>query len=232
MLEEGHYVGQTAAKRFLENLAARSGYVITLPPNSALELCSYDMAHMALVSGFINFQILEGESATVEVRTSLDPQANDGRALPDLGAPFNPFKIHPHGVFAQPYFEYEGDFTVGGSPLTFRYGESPWLIDFETGLPNTGNFGVLYKYLVKFKNPTRATKTVGLYFTPLKGPGGAHFLMGHKVYQAAFRRKGERSLVAKIELPPESDHLIEIITLPEATSSYPAQFELVELDGK
>lgn len=226
------YVGQTAAKRFLENLAARSGYVITLPPNSALELCSYDMAHMALVSGFINFQILEGESATVEVRTSLDPQANDGRALPDLGAPFNPFKIHPHGVFAQPYFEYEGDFTVGGSPLTFRYGESPWLIDFETGLPNTGNFGVLYKYLVEFKNPTRATKTVGLYFTPLKGPGGAHFLMGHKVYQAAFRRKGERSLVAKIELPPESDHLIEIITLPEATSSYPAQFELVELDGK
>ncbi|MGM9998221.1 MAG: hypothetical protein ACI38Q_02315 [Candidatus Bruticola sp.] len=223
------YVGQTAARRFLENLACRSGYVITLPPNSALELCSYTMRPEALVSGFINFQILEGSSATVEVRSSLDPNANDGRPLPEIGAPFNPFKIHPHGVFAQPYFENEGEFVVGGSPLTFRYGESPWLIDFETGLPNTGNFGVLYKSLVELKNPTKRTKTVGLYFTPLSGPGGANFLIGDSVYQAVFRKKGDEVLVAKIELLPESSSMIEIVTLPEATSCYPAQYELREL---
>lgn len=224
------YVGQTAAKRFLENLACHSGYVVTLPPNSALELASYVMRPEALVSGFINFQILEGPSATVEVRSALNPNCNDGRTLPEIGAPFNPFKIHPHGVFAQPYFENEGEFVVGGSPLTFRYGESPWLIDFETGLPNTGNFGVLYKSLVELKNPTRRTKTVGLYFTPLSGPGGANFLIGDSVYQAVFRKKGDEVLVAKIELSPESSSTIEIITLPEATSCYPAQYELREID--
>ena len=224
------YVGQTAAKRFLENLAVRSGYIIELPPNSALELASYTMRPETLLSGFINLEILDGVNATVEVRTSLDPNANDGRKMPDLGAPFNPFKIHPHGVFAQPYFENEGDFVVGNGPLTFKYGESPWLIDFETGLPNTGNFGVLYKSLVEFKNPTKRTKMVGLYFTPLSGPGGANFLIGNSVYQAVFRKKGDEVLVAKIELAPESSNTIEIITLPEATSCYPAQYQLREIE--
>ncbi|MBQ7529169.1 hypothetical protein IJT10_04635 [bacterium] len=223
------YVGQTSAKRFLENLSANSGYIITLGANSAIELACHDMRPEDLVSGFINFQILEGVGATVEVRTALAPSNNDGRVMPDIGAPFNPFKIHPHGVFAQPYFENDGEFTVGDEPLTFIYGESPWLIDFETGLPNTGNFGVLYKSLVELKNPTRSTRVVGLYFTPLSGPGGANFLIGNKVYQAVFRKKGDEVLVAKIELPPESSNVIEIITLPEATSCYPAQYQLREL---
>lgn len=223
------YVGQTAAKRFLTNLAAQSGYIVTLSPRSALQLVSHDMRKDMLVSGFINFQILEGSSAQVEVRTASDPNGNDGRVLPELGAPFNPFKIHPHGVFAQPYFEFEGDYEVDGKPLTFVYGESPWLIDFETGLPNTGNFGVLYKTLIEFKNPTRRTRTVGLYFKPLSGPGGANFLIGNKVYQAVFRKKDDEVLVAKIELGPNSSNLVEIITLPEATSCYPAQYELRDL---
>lgn len=223
------YVGQTSAKRFLENMAVHSGCIITMAPNSALELAAYEMGKEALVSGFINFQILEGDSACVEVRTSLDPSANDGRDMEEIGAPFNPFKIHPHGVFAQPYFENEGDFVVGSEPLSFRYGESPWLIDFQTGLPNTGNFGVLYKSLVTLKNPTKRTKMVGLYFTPLSGPGGANFLIGDKVYQAVFRKKGEEALVAKIELAPESENTIEVITLPEATSCYPAQYQFRDL---
>lgn len=223
------HVGQTSAKRYLESVAAKSGYIVTLPPMSALELAAHDMKPQALVTGFITFKILEGEKATVEVRTALAPSYNDGSDLPDIGAPFNPFKIHPHGVFAQPYFENDAEYTVGGASVAFKYGESPWLIDFETGLPNTGNFGVLYKTLLELKNPDNAKRRVGLYFKPLSGPAGANFLIDGHVFTAPFRKIGDEVLVANIELAPKSTSMVEVITFPEASSCYPAQFELRDI---
>jgi len=219
------HVGQTSARRFLESLASQSGYVVTLPPGSALELVAHDMQPKALVTGFINFRILEGDKATVEVRTALAPSWNDGSALPHLGAPFNPFKIHPHGVFAQPFFEQEGEYVIGGKPLVQRYGESPWLIDFETGLPNTGNFGVLYKVLVDLRNPESVPRNVGLYFNPVAGPAGGTFLVDGQVFQAPFRRVQNEALVTEIQLGPGENRTVEVVTFPEATSNYPAQFE-------
>lgn len=219
------HVGQTAAKRFMEALGSQAGYVLTIPPRSAVELASHVMAPKALVNGFATFRILEGEKATVEVRTALAPARNDGSALPHLGAPFNPFKIHPHGVFAQPFFEHELEYTAGSEPLAVRYGESPWLIDFETGLPNTGNFGVLYKMLVDLYNPDSQTRQVAIYFHPLAGPAGGTFLVDGKVYQASFRRKDNAALVTVVDLAPGETKSVEVVTFPEASSNYPAQVE-------
>jgi len=183
------------------------------------------MQPKALVTGFINFRILEGDRATVEVRTAAQPSRNDGSPLPHLGAPFNPFKIHPHGVFAQPFFELDGEFVVGGDSLVQRYGESPWLIDFETGLPNNGNFGVLYKSLVELRNPDSVPRRVGLYFNPVAGPAGGTFLVDGRLVQAPFRRVHNEALLAEIELGPGESRTIEVVTFPEASSNYPAQFE-------
>lgn len=225
------HVGQMAAKRFMEVLGTQAGYVLTIPPKSAVELASHVMAPKALVNGFATFRILEGEKATVEVRTALAPARNDGSALPHLGAPFNPFKIHPHGVFAQPYFEHELEFTAGAEPLSVRYGESPWLIDFETGLPNTGNFGVLYRMLVDLHNPDSKTRQVAIYFHPLAGPAGGTFLVDGKVFQASFRRKDNSALVTVVELAPGETRSVEVVTFPEASSNYPAQVEFRDASG-
>ncbi len=224
------HVGQTSARRFLEALALQSGYVVVLPPRSALELVAHDMQPKALLTGFINFRILEGERATVEVRTAVQPSANDGSPLPHLGAPFNPFKIHPHGVFAQPFFEFDGEFVVGRDSLVQRYGESPWLIDFETGLPNNGNFGVLYRSLVELRNPYPVPRRVGLYFRPVAGPAGGTFLVDGQVFQASFRRVHNEALLTGIELGPGESRTVEVVTFPEASSNYPAQFEFRDLD--
>ncbi len=220
------HVGQTSAKRYLASVAAQSGCIITVDPGMIVELANHAVYPNMLVTGFAVLQILEGDSLKVEVRNALAPSSNDGSPLPDIGAPFDPFKIHPHGVFAQPYFELEGEYVYGKEPLVIRYGESPWLIDFETGLPNTGNFGVLYKALIELKNPDSVIRQVGLYFKPLNGPGGANFLVNDMLFQAPFRKVQNECLVTRIELAPRSSSLVEIVTLPEASSCYPAQFEL------
>ncbi len=227
-------VGHTSATRFLEQEGDGAGYVLTMPARSKLELAAHEVGTQALVTGFANLRILEGESLELEVRTELAPSSNDGKKLPHLGAPFNPFKIHPHGVFAQPYFEEEIEFRVGGAPVGVRFGEDPWLIDFETGLPNTGNFGVFYRLETTLINPRPFPVRVGLYFLPLNGPAAGSFLIDGKVYETPFRKPqgAPPSLVRYFDLGPGEKKVVRLLTFPEASSSYPAELQWHDVTGR
>ncbi|MBI3930126.1 MAG: hypothetical protein HY319_31610 [Armatimonadetes bacterium] len=227
------HTGHVAALRFLESIGSNVGFAITIPPGRQVELAEHVMGRRDLVSGFVNLRILEGEECRVEVRTAATPSRNDGSELPHLGGPFNPFKIHPHGVFAQPFFEEWFDYQVGQQqPLQLMYGESPWLIDFETGLPNTGNFGVLYRYHVALANPTARAVTVGLFFVPEAGPAASSVLVNGELRDAQFQRKGVATLVERFELPPGAQLETDLVTFPEASSNYPAYLELRELTAE
>lgn len=229
-------VGHTSATRFLSAQGDGAGYVLTMPPNSKLELASHAIGPHELLTGFQNLRILEGESLEVEVRTELAPGANDGKKLPEIGAPFNPFKIHPHGVFAQPFFEEDLEFRVGGSPVGVRYGEDPWLIDFETGLPNTGNFGVFYRLETTLVNPKPFPARVGLYFLPINGPAAGSFLIDGKLYEVGFRKTAEGggppSPVTYFDLGPGETRVVKLLTFPEASSSYPAELQWHDVTGR
>lgn len=228
-------VGHTSATRYLELEGGGAGYVLTMPPNSKLELAAHELGTHALLTGFANLRILQGPSLELEVRTEVAPSFNDGKELPEIGAPFNPFKIHPHGVFAQPFFENDLEFRVGSPPAGVRFGEDPWLIDFETGLPNTGNFGVFYRLETTLVNPKPFPARVGLYFLPLNGPAAGSFLIDGKVYEVAFRKAGAAggppSLVHTFDLGPGEKKVVNLLTFPEASSSYPAELQWHDLSG-
>ncbi len=229
-------VGHTSATRFLANEGEGAGYVLTMPPNAKLELASHEVPIQALLTGFANLRILEGPSLEVEVRTELSPSYNDGKPMPDIGAPFNPFKIHPHGVFAQPFFEEDLEFRTGSAPLGVRFGEDPWLIDFETGLPNTGNFGVFYRLETTLINTKPFPARVGLYFLPLNGPAAGSFLINGKVYETGFRKAGDAggppSPVETFDLAPGERKVVKLLTFPEASSSYPAELQWHDITGR
>lgn len=222
-------VGHQAAQRFLRRLGNNAGYVLEIPPRTRLELAEHLLGRRELLSGFAGFRLLKGEKIEVQVLSKLQPGRNDGSKVENLGAPFNPFKIHPHGVFAQPYFEEWLDYAAGQSPLSFNFGESPWLIDFETGLPNTGNFGVVYRWHVTLTNPTTRTAPVGLFFTPKNGAAALSLLLNDEVLSAPFLGRNNESLIKRFNLAPGQEQVIDLTTLPEASSSYPATLEIREL---
>lgn len=222
-------VGHQAALRFLERLARNAGYLLEIPPMTRLELAEHRVARRELLSGFATLRMLQGEKLEVEVLSKLEPGRNDGSKLVHLGAPFNPFKIHPHGVFAQPYFEEWLDYSVGSEPLSFNFGESPWLIDFETGLPNTGNFGVIYTWHVSLTNPTSRSQRVGLYFTPKNGAAALSLLLNGQLVSLPFGQRLREVPVRAFELPPGKELQLDLTTLPEASSSYPATLEFRDL---
>lgn len=222
-------VGHAAAQRFLTRLGARAGYVLEIPARTRLELAEHLLERKELLSGFASLRILKGGKLEVQVLSKRLPGRNDGSKVPHLGAPFNPFKIHPHGVFAQPYFEEWLELAAGGQPLSFNYGESPWLIDFETGLPNTGNFGVVYRWHVSLSNPTSRTANFGLFFTPKNGAAALSMLLGDELVSVPFRQRNDEAPVRSFTVPPGKEVNLDITTLPEASSSYPATLEFREL---
>jgi hypothetical protein len=222
-------VGHQAALRFLERLGTAAGYVLEVPAMTRLELAEHRVSRRELLSGFASLRILEGDKLEVEVLSKLTPGRNDGTKLVHLGAPFNPFKIHPHGVFAQPYFEEWLDYAVGQKPLSFNFGESPWLIDFETGLPNTGNFGVIYNWHVTLSNPASRPSKVGLYFTPRNGAAALSLLLNKQLVSIPFTRRQQEVPVRSFDLAPQQELNLDLTTLPEASSSYPATLEFREI---
>jgi hypothetical protein len=222
-------VGHTAAMRFLQRLSASAGYVLEIPAGTRLELADHVVQRRELLSGFAAFRLLEGDKLQVQVLSKRSPGRNDGSRLVNLGAPFNPFKIHPHGVFAQPYFEEWLEVAAGQPALSFNYGESPWLIDFETGLPNTGNFGVLYRWHVALSNPGRNRTRFGLFFTPKNGAAALSLVLNGEVLSFPFTPRNQEVPVRSFEVNPGQEVQVDLTTLPEASSSYPATFEIREL---
>lgn len=220
------HTGHMAAVRFLRQMGSEAGYVVTIPPGERFVVADHLMNKLDLLSGFANFQIMGEGKLRAEVHSALAPARNDTRKARRLGGPFNPFKIHPHGVFAQPYFEEWVDMTPDSPTASVPYGKSPWLIDFETGLPNTGNFGVVYRYHFVLTNPTRSPADFELTFIPFSGPGAGTFLVDGDILEAPFRRKGVRTSLGRFRVDAGKDRTVDVVTLPEASSNYPAYLEM------
>jgi hypothetical protein len=216
------HTGHMAAVRFLRQVGSEAGFVVEIPPRERFVVAHHLMNRRDLLSGFVNLQIVGKGKLRAEVHSKLAPSSNNTIGAVRLGGPFNPFKIHPHGVFAQPYFEEWVDMDQNSAPQEVPYGKSPWLIDFETGLPNTGNFGVLYRYHFVLQNTSRSPQDFELVFRPHSGPGAGTFLVDGDILEAPFRKKGIETSLGRFRVEPQQERTIDLVTLPEASSNYPA----------
>ncbi len=220
------HTGHMAAVRYLRQEGAGAGYVVEIPAGKRFVVADHLMNRRDLLSGFASFQIVGQGELRLEVHSALAPARNETHGVVRLGGPFNPFKIHPHGVFAQPYFEEWIDMTPSSEITEVPYGKSPWLIDFETGLPNTGNFGVLYRYHFVLTNPTSRAADFELIFRPHSGPGAGTFLVDGDILEAPFRKKNVEASLGTFRVGPGSERTVDVVTLPEASSNYPAYLKM------
>lgn len=220
------HTGHMAAVRLLRQLGAQAGYIVEIPAGRRFVVADHLMQTKDLLSGFANFQIVGEGKLRAEVHSALAPARNETRGVVRLGGPFNPFKIHPHGVFAQPNFEEWVDLTDTSEPTSVPFGISPWLIDFETGLPNTGNFGVLYRFHFVLANKSSSAIDFELNFRPQSGPAAGTFLVDGDILEAPFVKAGIVTTLGRFRVNPKSERTVDVVTLPEASSNYPAYLEM------
>lgn len=223
------YVGHMAAVRFLQYLRQRAGYLMTIPAHHDFTLIHATLHPGDLLSGLAQCTILSGDRLTVTVLTAREWPIT--APLPLLNEPFNPFRIHPHGTFDQALIEQRATYEVGKGEVAVEYGKGPWRIDRRSGEPNTGNFGVLYRFDITLKNPTAAPAQVGFYFSPVNGVARGSFIIDGQLKDTELARPPNDLLVTTCRLAPGEVRNMQVLTLPEAGSYYPARIVMKPVES-
>jgi hypothetical protein len=175
------------------------------------------------LSGLCDLQVLEGDALEVEVKNAENPRNTQLKLLQE---PFDPFKIHPHGIFPTPQIEITRQATLPNESLNIEVGKWPWLIDSKTGEPNTGNYGVLYSIKVRLVNRDDNAVKATVSFVPLNGTSMGTFIIDGKLYETGVVRQQENFPITEIELSPREERNVEIVTFPEASSCYPVNIKI------
>lgn len=219
-------VGQTCNARYLGSLARSEGLVVTIPSMKAWELGRYELGEKDLVSGLCQLQMLAGEGVEVTVETC--PQATlPARVERPIDDHFNPFCIHPKGVYLNPNLQLKARWIAGEhQEVEVVFGQIPWLIDPITSEPNTGNYGVLYDVDIELSNPSAQRRGVNLLFEPLTGVACGSFLIDGKLVNPKWLKLGKRASLESYTLEPGQTRKVHVQTLPQAGSHYPARLVL------
>lgn len=222
----GVTVGHEAAMRFLESYRDYIGFTVKIPPRSRKTLVNLLVPPEQVAAGYLHMEIIEGEKLEVLVKNST-PDQKETASLPLLYEPFNPFRIHPRGVFTPAQIEKEVTFTVGtDEEAACVMGRAPWLIDQGTGEPNNGNYGVFYRFNLKIENPTNKKRRIGFYFEPTSVLARGSFILNGKLMETGVVRKPSKRLFAVLELNPGEKRQMELISTPEGGSYYPVRISL------
>ncbi|MGV8124152.1 MAG: hypothetical protein AB2L14_30775 [Candidatus Xenobiia bacterium LiM19] len=215
--------GHKAALRYLDMVRTKAGYIIELAPGAFQIFDEYDMPSNFTLSGLCDLQVLEGDALEVEVKNAENPRNTQLKLLQE---PFDPFKIHPHGIFPTPQIEIARQATLPNESLNIEVGKWPWLIDSTTGEPNTGNYGVLYTIKVHLVNRDDSAVKATVSFVPLNGTSMGTFIIDGKLYETGVVRQQENFPITEIELSPREERNVEIVTFPEASSCYPVNIKI------
>lgn len=216
------YAGHKAAVRYMSLMCTGSGYVLDVPPRTTVIMSDTNITPGYLFSGLCELMLLDGDS--VEVRVESFPASGKKGRLEDINEPFDPFKIHPHGVFPSSFISMERSFSVSGGDLEVEVGKWPWLIDAETGEPNTGNFGVVYSIDAELVNDTAYPVSVDLLFTPMNGTSQGTIVLDGEIMETPVVKKDEVCRIGKIRLGANERRRVNLMTMPEASSCYPVKF--------
>lgn len=214
------YAGHKAAHRYMTLYGSKSGYVLEIPAFGNVLIIEKTITPNFLFSGICDIEVLEGNGIDVKVETF----KNKNEGLKEIDEPFDPFKIHPHGVFPVPEILNENTYKVSSGDLEVTVGKWPWVIDAQTGEPNTGNFGVVYTLKTNLVNDTSYPVTVDVIFTPLNGTSQGTFIIDGDLIESKILKKDTPQTIRQIKLRPNETLDCEIITIPEASSCYPVQF--------
>jgi len=215
------FVGHRSTVRFLQDYSSDAGQIITIAPKGEFIICRAFMRPGDVVSGLVEIHLLNDNPLSVIVQAGQpDIAFDEEQVIPD---DFDPFRIHPKGVFAEPNILSSITYNAGSDDLTIPVGVSPWLSDIETGAPNQGNYGVIYKFNIILNNQSGEEKILKICFTPVNGIARGVFIIDGNLYETQLVRPGKTSLVTEIRLSPKERRAMKIFTTPQSGSCYPVK---------
>jgi hypothetical protein len=213
------FIGFAATQRFLEALVAGRGYVVEVPAGGTATFTAYALPPLALVSGLMQFQVVEGGPVDLVVHVRV-PWLLDRTVTTDLGPYAFP---HPRGTFPGSAVEIAAEHPAHLSGTVAELGVTSGLRDVRTGEPLVGDYGVLYRFRLRLVNPTERQVTAALVANAAGGPArGLFFINGAPVDVGLLRPNEDREIIA-LPVEPGGSRDVSILTMPVAGSFYPVR---------
>lgn len=216
------FVGFASTQRFLEALVAGRGYLVEVRPGGEITFTAYALPPMAMVSGLMQLQVIEGGPIDLVVHVRA-PWLLDRTVMTDLGPYAFP---HPRGTFPGAVVDIARDLPAHQAASVADLGIVSGLRDLRTGEPLVGDYGVLYRLRLRLTNPTDREAGTVLAVRAAGGLArGLYFINGAPVDVGLMRAFEERELAA-FSIPPGASRDVTVLTMPVAGSYYPVRLSL------
>jgi hypothetical protein len=221
-------VGHNATKAFLIRARRNEGTVITIPPNSTVNIVNHNLPPGAVVNGILQLREVTGDPLNIAVvaqhaEAPLD-QTIDAATLLSGGA------AHARGVYPVPEFFSEYTYVTGDQPLEIPIGQLP-LPNLRQGEALSGDYGVMQSVRVVIVNPSRFGQAIALYANPRGGAATGTFIIDDTLVQAHRLSAYSHYKIWQETIAPGTYRTLRISTMPEGGSSYPLRLEFAPDDG-
>ena len=214
--------GHRAARAFLRNQRAGTGYIAVLPPRSFVTVAHYALQPGEVASGLCCLRQLDGSAGCyVQVK------ADDVRS---------PFVRPPNGkeplsatVFGTAVKPVAAVYDVGGGWTFIRLGSPEQRGASRLSEEGFGDYGVTYDIALTLNNGTPHAQKVGLVFEAASGAARGLFVVDGKMVETRTLNAQEEMLLAVYSLPAGGMRNVRVSTLPLSGSAYPARLVVREL---
>jgi len=212
------FVGHRATAQFLLNRKANVGWVVTIPPGTAVPVLSQRTTPAATSSGVLELRPLA--ESDLRVRVYLAPRLS--RILPRPIGDYLQAPLAGQWHYPQPQRYVRERFVVGRAWTFITIGAEA-AVGVAEGDRLAGSYGVIYEIELELINPTAEPARVAIMLAAPGGPArGALLIDGRLTEVAALKTHGEAE-VARYSLEPGQVRRVRIETMPQAGSNYPVR---------
>jgi hypothetical protein len=215
-------VGHQAALAYAQRESRNAGYIITVPPSSAVSPCHAVVPPGFTISGLARLHILTpGQSLLLRVRAH-SPSTLYTRA---------PMREYiPTAVLGDYHYPtaritYRGVYTVGGNWLFLQLGGLSIPAQ-RPAQPLHGSYGVWHEYHLTAVNPTPKTAAVQLVVEGAAGGVRLIYTLGGRWQETGILRPGNDVVLATLAVPPGQQRTLTLTAMPQSGSNYPILFTL------
>ncbi|MBV8601613.1 MAG: hypothetical protein JO359_08640 [Candidatus Eremiobacteraeota bacterium] len=222
-------VGHLSTLRFLVREAQNEGLVLTIPPNSSVNLVDQRMPPQNVVSNLLQLREVEGDPIKL---TLVAQDANEPADKPISSTDLLESDVkHARGVYRVPEFYFDYVYYVDSNePLEIPIGQLP-LPNLREGQALAGDYGVMQSVTVTIVNPTDYPAPIALYQNPRGGRATGTYLIDRTLVQSHAAQPFSKFKLRQYRVPPHATFRVSIVTMPKGGSSYPVRLIFAPDDG-
>lgn len=222
-------VGHLSTRRFLVRELQNEGTVVTIPPNSTINLVNHPLPAGSISSAILQLREMTGNTLHLSL---IAQDANDplDTAVSQSAALLSSEVKHARGIYPVPEFFFDYTYDTSQDPLEIQIG-SLKLPNMLEGEALAGDYGVMQSITVTIVNRYGHPVPIAIYENPRGGRATGTYLIDRVLVQSHAVNPYTHYMLRQYTVPANGFVRVQITTMPEGGSSYPLNLVVGPDDG-